>query len=109
MSLRIRRSPVTARETRSETVAADILRCDCAARRRWFYILFAERMDTFRRFAEYLGRCAIIRALLTRISDSCGYNVPQDEYASSSRFRTVPNDCCLVFGLVRARGRCRCV
>jgi hypothetical protein len=33
------------------------------------------------RFPEYLGHRAIIRALLTRISDSCGYGVPRYEYA----------------------------
>ena len=32
-------------------------------------------------FPTYLGQRAIIRALLTRISDSCGYGVPQYEYA----------------------------
>jgi Pyridoxamine 5'-phosphate oxidase len=32
-------------------------------------------------FPEYLGHRAIIRAFLTRISDSCGYGVPRYEYA----------------------------
>jgi hypothetical protein len=32
-------------------------------------------------FASYLGCRAIVRAHLTRISDSCGYAVPQYEYA----------------------------
>lgn len=33
-------------------------------------------------FPEYLGQRAIIRARLTRISDSCGYAVPRYEYVS---------------------------
>ena len=33
------------------------------------------------RFPQYLGHRAIIRAILTRISDSCGYGVPRYEYA----------------------------
>lgn len=33
------------------------------------------------RFPEHQGRRAIIRARLTRISDSCGYSVPRYDYA----------------------------
>ena len=36
-------------------------------------------------FPEYLGPRAIIRALLTRISDSCGYGVPRYRLCRRSR------------------------
>ena len=41
----------------------------------------AEFQTVASRFPAYLGHRAVIRAHLTRISDSCGYGVPRYEYA----------------------------